>query len=293
MDNRRFDSFVKRLAAAKNRRSFLGGLLGLSGAAMVGAALEHGANAARRGYSGPPSPTVPAPPPPPPTAVPPVASTTTVGCASGSTACGSACCPDATSMCCDGTCCYGWCYGEELCCETPRQYCAENNTCCATGEICCITSGTCLDVTNGACCTTDDCHNGGKCCPDFNICLQPGQCCNNFDCPSGETCLQDHSCCKTTCEPGFCHLDGCGGICPCPPGYSCLQNGTCARECEPGSVFCEEHACGTCFVEVPGNTGYCADETHGAACQFTGDCPAGQFCTPLDPPTHCVTACGA
>src|SRR5215218_7183017 len=49
MDDRRFDSFVKALAAGKSRRSVLKGLLGLGAAATVGSTLmEPGSEAARR-----------------------------------------------------------------------------------------------------------------------------------------------------------------------------------------------------------------------------------------------------
>lgn len=53
MDDKRFDSFVKALAGRRDRRSVLKGVLGLGGAAMGSLALKGGADAARRGYSGP------------------------------------------------------------------------------------------------------------------------------------------------------------------------------------------------------------------------------------------------
>ncbi len=53
MDDRRFDSLVRTMASGASRRQVLKGLLGL-GAGSVGAAVvAGGADAARRGYSGP------------------------------------------------------------------------------------------------------------------------------------------------------------------------------------------------------------------------------------------------
>jgi hypothetical protein len=293
MDDRRFDALVKRLARSTDRRSALKVLGALGGAAVAGTVGLGRSDAARRGFSGPtaPSPTVtvptvsPTPVPPTPTPGPPV------GCASGSSACGSECCDDSTSMCCDGACCVGYCYGEELCCPSPREYCAENNTCCAADEKCCI-NGYCYSTAKGQCCQDFECPNGGKCC-DSTCHDGPHACCGDFDCPSGQHCTENNQCCQPICTEGQCHLDGCGGICPCPAGYDCLTNGTCAKPCEAGSVFCEEHACGTCMVDANHTNAYCANTGSGATCDFTGQCPAGQFCTILDPPSHCVTACHA
>ncbi len=292
MDDRRFDNSTRQLAHAKNRRAIVKGLLGIGAAALSSDPLVHRTDAARRGYSGPPTPyapPLPTQPPPAPTAGP----TEVVGCASGSSACGNACCPDSNSMCCDNACCYGACYGEELCCESPRVFCGLSSTCCDLGAKCCDNGGACYDTSKGQCCYDSDCKTGEKCCPEFGCVAGPNACCHDSDCPRGDVCTENNTCCHATCTAGTCGSDGCGGICPCPDSYSCLGNGTCARQCQAGSVFCEEHACGSCFVEAAGNTGYCADETHGIACEITGNCPAGQFCTLLDPPSHCVTACGA
>lgn len=271
MDDRRFDWLAKGIAEGRNRRSLLKGVLGLGAGIAAGAPVLQRADAARRSA---PTPT-PTPKP--------------VGCPSGSSACGSTCCPDATSMCCDNACCHGYCYGEELCCPTPREYCAENNTCCAAGEKCCI-NGYCYDLSKGACCQDFECPNNGKCCN--GTCFEgPSACCSDFDCPSGDICTENNQCCKTTCTPFRCDLDGCGRVCPCPDGYSCLANGTCAKACDAGSLFCEEHFCGTCWVDADSSNAYCGDTDRGAACSDDGGCPAGQFCTLLNPPNHCVTAC--
>lgn len=53
MESERFDALTRRMGNATDRRAALKGLLGL-GAATIGVArLSSGANAARRGYSGP------------------------------------------------------------------------------------------------------------------------------------------------------------------------------------------------------------------------------------------------
>ena len=53
MDDRRFDALARSLAAGVSRRQSLRGLLGFTGA-LGGIALTHEADAARRGFSGPP-----------------------------------------------------------------------------------------------------------------------------------------------------------------------------------------------------------------------------------------------
>lgn len=87
MDDARFDSLTRGLGAAVNRRAALKGLLGL-GAASVGIGrLADGADAARRGYSGPKLPT-PAPDPcgcgPNTTCIGGVCFASCIGCACGS-----------------------------------------------------------------------------------------------------------------------------------------------------------------------------------------------------------------
>ena len=151
MDDRRFDWLAKGVAEGRSRRSLLKTLLGVGAGVAVGVPVLGETDAARRGFSGPTAPTaVPTQVPPTPTPVPPTPTPQPpLGCASGSTACGSECCDDVTSMCCDSACCVGYCYGEELCCPTPREYCAENNTCCAAGEKCCI-NGYCYSTASGA-----------------------------------------------------------------------------------------------------------------------------------------------
>jgi hypothetical protein len=292
VDDRKFDWLAKGLAEGRSRRSLIKTLFGIGAGMAAGAGALGATDAARRGFSGP---TVPKPtatvPPVPPTPVPPTPTPEpAVGCASGSTACGSDCCVDGTSMCCDGACCVGYCYGEELCCPTPRDYCAENNTCCPAGEKCCL-NGYCYSTANGQCCQDDECPNGGKCCDPGQCFDGPNACCSDDDCPSGHVCTQDNTCCATTCVAGTCGNDGCEGFCPCPDGYACLPNGTCAIRCAAGSLFCEQQACGSCWVDADSSDAYCGAGERGVACGNDGECPTGQFCTLLDPPSHCVTAC--
>lgn len=274
MDDRRFDWLTRGIAEGRSRRALLKGLLGLGTGIVLAKPAVDDAEAARRGYSGPPiPPKSPTPAPEPP------------GCSSGSTQCGSACCPDATSECCNGVCCEGYCYNGNQCCPSPREYCAENNTCCGADEKCCI-NGYCYNPSQGACCQNFECPANGKCCN--GTCMD---CCSDFDCPSGQICTENNQCCAPTCTPGQCGMDGCGRLCACPAGLTCLGNGTCAKACEAGSVFCTEQYCGSCLVDADASNAYCGGSDRGGACTSTQECPAGQFCTLLDPPSHCVTAC--
>ena len=63
MDDRRFDQMTRSLVGATNRRDFLRRLLGIAGAGGIAVTLSaRGADAARRGYSGPSlPPTLPGP----------------------------------------------------------------------------------------------------------------------------------------------------------------------------------------------------------------------------------------
>ena len=59
MDDRRFDSLVRTMASGRSRRQVLRGLFGLGAGSVAAATFAGGADAARRGYSGP---NVPLPP---------------------------------------------------------------------------------------------------------------------------------------------------------------------------------------------------------------------------------------
>ena len=54
MDERRFDAISRKLASSASRRSTLRGILGFGGVAIAARFDQDGAEAARRGYSGPP-----------------------------------------------------------------------------------------------------------------------------------------------------------------------------------------------------------------------------------------------
>src|SRR5262245_50951623 len=114
MEDRRFDALTRALGRARSRRMVLKALLGLSGVTAAGAIL-HETDAARRGYSGPPTPgTLPTQPTALPTLPPPPTETTVPRCPgnqtpcgtecccpSGNTKCGPDCCPDGQAECCD------------------------------------------------------------------------------------------------------------------------------------------------------------------------------------------------
>lgn len=118
MDDRRFDSLVRSLAAGTSRRRMLKGMLGLGGAAIVGApgASDH-ADAARRGFSGPrfPTPCVP----------------NCAGSNCGSDGCGGTCgqCAPVGAICFEGLC-FGLCDPSEgLPCCSGCLCDAVNNVC--------------------------------------------------------------------------------------------------------------------------------------------------------------------
>jgi hypothetical protein len=222
MQARRFDALTRALAGRTNRRVVFKGLLGLGGLGAVGSVLRDDAGAARRGFSGPSAPPAPMPPARTPTAIPAVPTPLTV-CPHGSFPCGGECCSTSQSQCCDNECCVGACYGEELCCLLPRQYCAITGECCAAGSSCCANSG---------CCGT-----GSHCCTDptgAEICVPNAiECCTQADCPplpNGQCANGFCVCTPYTCESyaGQCGSslpDGCGKMIDCsracPPGWTC------------------------------------------------------------------------
>jgi len=202
MDDHRFDQFTRTFARSGSRRTLLKSLLGLGGVAGAGAAL-HDAEAARRGYSGPPIP-------PRATATPtPTALTgcraiclgeccsgdcTLSGhcCSAGTTVCGNECCPNAQSTCCGGSCCSGVCF-DGSCCAQGQTYCSQtgccDHACVEGGTVCCAPKDTCGDL----CCT----YTGGYCCEkddQTRTCTQIGRCCSGLQCPGGR--------CDSE---GFCH----------------------------------------------------------------------------------------
>lgn len=100
MDDRRFDTISRKLASGASRRVVLRGLLGLGGVAVAAGTELHRADAARRGFSGPPIIRLPVP----------------------STQCSSDYDCGGDIVCCVGTCCTTG----QSCITTPNNnsYCA-------------------------------------------------------------------------------------------------------------------------------------------------------------------------
>ncbi len=231
MDDRRFDSLTKSLAAGANRRSLLKGFLGLSGAAVAGSMwFREDASAARR-----PTPT------PKPVTCPGIQvwDGSQCACPTG-TKCGPDCCQSG-GTCCDNACCYGNCYGEELCCPTGGIVCdgvCFEGTCCSDDEcdeglVCDTRSHTCVcqpdcvgkicgdDGCGGVCglCGTDEACAGGGC---FELCDGAGKCpqCSSWQClpdAGRQICIALP---QTPCYPGD----------TCPEGTYCAA-GYCAQPC--------------------------------------------------------------
>jgi hypothetical protein len=167
MDDDRFDQFTRTFARSGSRRTLLKSLLGLGGVAAAGAAL-HDADAARRGYAGPP---IPAPRP----TEPPLGECIALEC-------NGQCCDRHATVCCGGFCCTGGCHETE-CCGAGNTYC-DGYGCCA---------GICLDHDPTCCphnqiCGAECCGDGGYCCEKADgshVCTQIGRCCSGLQCPGG------------------------------------------------------------------------------------------------------------
>lgn len=184
MDSSRFDAVARSLAAGTSRRNMLRALLGLGGG-MLAAGTFGPVEAARRPRPTPNAPACPGEQ---------VWDGSSCVCTSGEQ-CGPTCCPE-EAQCCDNACCYGVCYGEELCCESPREWCAVTGVCCPSGSTC----RECGCVSNGGCCSDADCRDLERSC-FAGACGEDGMCGARFDCRAGG----DSSCC----EAGtICQLDG-------------------------------------------------------------------------------------
>lgn len=302
MDDRRFDSLVKALAAGRSRRALFKGVFGLGGATLIGGALlADEADAARR---------------PAPTQTPPKCpgqqtwNGLACACPSGLDRCGPDCCnasgiPDTPSYseCCDGACCYGHCYGEELCCEYPLVFCEAQNECCGPDQNQCCGSMGCCDHEccpvaggAGACCEAPN----AKCCAG-DACIPADGCCTDEDCGSGCQTCQGHVCrddnsqcagclaCKEDqCVPDvtFCADDG--DVCT---DVVCNEDGSCSypKDCTNATNCCDDApACyaGTCnqssgqcdFSELdcknyPGSDpNFCCSTGEGQLCGDDGKC---------------------
>lgn len=210
MDDRRFDSLAKALAAGKSRRSVLKGLLGLGGAAAVGSlGMEHDAEAARR-----PAPT------PKPVGCPgsQVWNGSACACEAGIT-CGPECCPEGVATCCDGACCFGECIAEEVCCPS-EQWCADTGECCPVGTVCCGTRG-CVAPEDATCC-----------CNDLQRCWD-GLCFYKCEISGCQECDAWWNCISMLDTGNYCYaqqLDIDCEIAPCPEGFVCYF-GTCINPC--------------------------------------------------------------
>lgn len=313
MDDRRFDSLAKSLAAGASRRSVLKGLLGFGGAALTSTVLVGGdTDAARRST-------------PTPTSVKCPGRQTWNGsacvCPSGLVKCGPDCChstvppTDPTySICCDQACCPypNDCVGEEMCCpRLPDVAClTPSGACCTTlceetpgGAVCCPTSQFCAGGTTSddLCCSGDtpikcDCGTNANAC----IADTDAACCHDSDCdtpPPGST-----ACAIGTCRNHICQYTDCNTstevCCPdntgkhaCRVGDECcLSNQDCADTCEA----CVNFVC----VDDPntfpcGPTSdpdkYCCPETNYSLC-----CGATQYeCCGLDSATGITRECDA
>ena len=144
MDDRRFDSLARSLAAGRSRREVIKGMLGLGGAAVAGIALaSDDAQAARRGFSGPTLPT--------PTCVPQCA-----GAVCGGDGCGGACGE------CSGTatCFEGACFRS---CDPSGPSCDSACHCDAINFVCVF------DQPVGTDCAANGCPTGSFC-DDTDVC---------------------------------------------------------------------------------------------------------------------------
>lgn len=197
----RFDSIARFLASGRSRRDVVKTMLGL-GTGLVATGAIGSAEAARR----------PAPPPKAPTCPgQQVWSNGACVCPAGDK-CGPDCCP-AEAQCCDNACCYGTCYGEELCCDSPREWCEISGECCADGWKCCPDAG-CIPL--GECCTNDDCPNDDCA---IGVCTENRTCTTIFDCTVGDSCcdgdgicLPNGSCHQVTLAPSYTYLATYDGI---------------------------------------------------------------------------------
>ena len=142
MDNRRFDELTRVLALGHTRRTVVRGMLGLGVGALGSAVWTGGADAARRGFSGPRLPT------PPP--------------------CSGGLCGDPCESCGTGEACFeGQCFAR----------CAPGTLACPCGD--CVVLGDtglelCATVIGGFCENSAACqqqHGAGWVCADNSQCL--------------------------------------------------------------------------------------------------------------------------
>ena len=144
MDDHRFDSLARSLAAGSSRRTVLKGMLGIGGAAVAGISMARDdVQAARRGFSGPrfPTPCVPQ----------------CAGAFCGGDGCGGTC-----GDCVVGSVCFeGLCFGS---CDP------QGGLGCCSGCQCDSVNGVCVSLENvGTNCAANGCP-AGSFCDQSNVC---------------------------------------------------------------------------------------------------------------------------
>jgi hypothetical protein len=295
LDDRRFDSLVKSLAAGTSRRSMLKGLLGFGGAVAASGIAERTAEAARRGSTPTPTPIIC-----PGTQI---ASNGVCICLGALSKCGSDCCNPsgigaAHSECCDGACCFGTCSTEETCCPYPSAYCEAHDLCCGGDEnACCGAEGCCAtsccpDASGAALCCEGDTP---KCCSG-DTCIPESGCCSDAECSGcescvGNVCIDDQTKCAgcQSCRDGSCVDDQekCFGCERCLDGACVVDHSECLVECKRTS--CEPG--GICLISIDDDCNYgvdcCAnaegvDECHPGVCNSDGTCSAPFDCSGQD-----------
>ncbi len=203
MDDRTFDTLARRMAQHHGRRALLKGLLGLAGAASIGALAATPGEAARRGYAGPfPRPTEVTGPPP----------CTDANCYGCHGCVGGVCtdqpktnCYDHTGECLaayctpDGGCGYGFdcrvnlgcCGNEQVCNQTTGQCECKPDTCCG------VDCPGCQTCQNGQC-TSDpgSCYDHTAECR-ASVCEADGGCSYPFDCRVKAGCCTGNTTCNT------------------------------------------------------------------------------------------------
>lgn len=209
MDSQRFDSLVKSLARATNRRAFLKGLFGLGGATLIaGPLFETQTEAARRPKPAPKPPSCPGQQ---------YLLDTQCVCPSELHKCGPDCCAEGLE-CCDNACCDGHCSSEEICCPWDN-WCESASECCSDDEVCCGELGCQLLDYNG-CCGNENCPEGFDCCG--------GGCCASGFCAH-------HRCCALgVCGDGCLSTEGnrcCNGIEYDPETQVCCDSTVFDGEC--------------------------------------------------------------
>ena len=313
MDERRFDSLSRSLAAAKTRRDLLVGLAalgaGLIGARTADAQAQCGNKTCRNNpgkcssgcvcceYGNGNTRCVPA-----------GGCTGTVACPTGSTPCNGRCitldslqtdpancgscgitCP-AVQTCVGGTCsCPA---GAEFCngaCLDPIIFQSDENNCGGCGNSC-----------PGDACAIPSCLDGS--------CGTEPVTCDDFDPCTDNICDPDQGGCTYPFNTAPCTTGGAAGTCSlgaCIPNPTTTTttattttqaptelelNGGTFQICTTSPVSCfERTGCLTCATEVDGTSHWLCGEITSNPCSVTADCAPGSVCLP--PAGMCFAAC--